>query len=245
MAEKEWFTDWFDSEYYHLLYSNRNEEEAENFISSLVKRLQIEPGAKILDVACGKGRHAKTLSKLGFDVYGIDLSANSIDFAKQFTHARLHFEQWDMRKTYKSAHFDFVLNLFSSFGYLPTDEDNLIALKAIASNMKPSGRLVLDYMNAEFVIKNMIPREIVTRNTTQFHISKKIESGFIIKSIRFIDKNGSIQEYEERLRIIKPETFESLFEEAGLLIESKFGDYNLNQFSHKDSPRQLLIARLK
>ena len=112
-----WFEEWFDSPYYHLLYCNRSAEEAESFIKKLTQKLDLRKGAKVLDVACGKGRHSRTLASLGYDVTGIDLSANSIAFAKNFENAHLKFEVFDMRKTYAAQKFDYVFNLFSSFGY--------------------------------------------------------------------------------------------------------------------------------
>lgn len=240
MVEKEWFTDWFDSQYYHLLYNNRDESEAEKFIAALMAQLNLPKGLKVLDVACGKGRHAKTLQKLGFDVTGIDLSENSIAFAKQFENERLHFVRWDMRQTFRPKHFDLAVNLFSSFGYLPSDEDNLVALKAIAANLKPNGIFVLDYMNAEWVVKQMKPREILQRSNIQFHIQKKIADGFVVKNIQFVNEEGTNFEFEEKLRIIHLQTFQNLCSHAGLAIENVWGDYELQAFNAASSPRIIL-----
>lgn len=74
MSEKDWFASWFDTSYYHILYDHRNEEEAVFFIQKLIEALQIQPGAKALDLACGKGRHAITLHTFGLEVLGVDLS---------------------------------------------------------------------------------------------------------------------------------------------------------------------------
>src|SRR6478736_3856513 len=73
-----WFASWFDTPYYHILYKDRDEEEAEFFMDNLVHYLNLPEEAKILDLACGKGRHAFHLIQLGFDVTGADLSVNSI-----------------------------------------------------------------------------------------------------------------------------------------------------------------------
>jgi SAM-dependent methyltransferase len=244
MSEKEWFKYWFNSKYYHILYNNRDEHEAEEFIGKLTAFLQLPAGAKVLDVACGKGRHSKTLVKLGYVVNGIDLSENSIAEAREYACDNLHFDVWDMREVYKAGYFDCVVNLFSSFGYLPTEEDNEKALQAMAANLKPDGLLVLDYLNAESAIKQMKPREIIERGETQFHIRKRVEAGFIKKQIEFVDAEGGLQEYEEQLRIIKPEQFRAMFEHAGLRIEHISGDYGLNAFESGSSPRQIIIARL-
>ena len=82
MADKAWFKDWFNSPYYHLLYQHRDENEAEQFIKTLIGYLQPAKGATMLDIACGKGRHSMALAEMGFDVTGNDLSEASISEAK-------------------------------------------------------------------------------------------------------------------------------------------------------------------
>jgi len=88
---QQWFKDWFNSHYYHLLYQNRDEQEALDFIQKLIAHLNPMPAAKMLDVACGKGRHSKALADYGFDVTGIDLSEESIAEAKEQEADNLHF----------------------------------------------------------------------------------------------------------------------------------------------------------
>ena len=114
---KDWFSEWFDSRYYHILYKNRDQQEAERFLKNLSKLELFKKNSKIIDIACGKGRHSLFLSELGYDVTGVDLSKNSIKHAKQFEKENLKFDVADMRETYKNNSFDISLNLFTSFGY--------------------------------------------------------------------------------------------------------------------------------
>ena len=111
-----WFASWFDTPYYHILYKERDDHEAEFFMNSLTSFLKLPKKAEILDLACGKGRHAIYLNELGYDVTGIDLSAASIEFAKKFETDKLHFAIHDMSISYPKK-FDAVFNLFTSFGY--------------------------------------------------------------------------------------------------------------------------------
>ena len=108
---------WFDSDYYHILYSNRDLKEAEHFIKILVNHLKIKKGSKILDLACGKGRHSIYLNKKGFDVTGYDNSEKSIEKAKKFKNNLLRFKRKEMTEEYEGS-FDFIFNLFTSFGYI-------------------------------------------------------------------------------------------------------------------------------
>jgi SAM-dependent methyltransferase len=242
MPEKQWFETWFDTPYYHLLYSNRNDDEARNFVSHLMKHLHLPPGSRVLDVACGKGRHSRYMAQLGYDTTGLDLSAHSIAEAKKDAHPNLRFEVWDMRKVYREGYYDLVVNLFSSFGYFDADADDQAAIHAMAADLRRGGTLVLDYMNPEYIAKIIKPRDIIDRGTVQFHLQKRIEGGFIKKEIDFI-ADGQDNHYEERLKLIKPEQFQKLFAEAGLTIMETFGDYNLSgPFSPAHSPRQVMIA---
>ena len=84
MQKKEWFAEWFDTPYYHILYKNRDNHEARVFIKSLVDLLQLPEASSVLDLACGKGRHSITLNEFGYTVLGVDLSAQSIAHANQF-----------------------------------------------------------------------------------------------------------------------------------------------------------------
>ena len=241
MADKKWFETWFDTPYYHLLYNNRDDQEAQNFVSNLVRYLNLPQNTKILDVACGKGRHSRYLAKLGYETIGLDLSPQSIAEAKKELLPNLHFEVWDMRKAYREGYFDLVVNLFSSFGYFDSEQDDQAAICAMAADLRPGGTLVMDYMNPECTVKTMGTRMIVDRGEVQFHIRKKIEGGFIKKEIEFL-ADGQNQHYEEQLKLIKPEQFKKLFAGAGLTIKHIFGDYELNPFEHGASKRQVMIA---
>ncbi len=88
---KEWFEDWFDSKYYHLLYQNRSETEAVDFVEKIVMHFKLQTGMRLLDLACGKGRHAIAFAKHHLDVTGLDLSAESIALASKHEHENLHF----------------------------------------------------------------------------------------------------------------------------------------------------------
>lgn len=242
MQEKQWFEEWFNSPYYHLLYNNRSEEEAEKFITAVVQKLGIPQQASVLDIACGKGRHSRTLAKLGLNVTGIDLSENSINYAKQFESDHLHFDVWDMRTVYKPNAFDYEFNLFSSFGYFSDTRDDNKALKAFAGNLKPGGTVLIDYINSECAVKNMKTRDIVQRGDIQFHIQKRIEKGFIRKRIEFL-ANGEDHTYEEQLEVINLLHFTEMLKDAGFELTQTFGDYDLSPYTPGTSMRLILVAK--
>jgi len=236
-----WYASWFDTPYYHILYKDRDHEEAQLFIDNLNQYLNLPEDAKVLDLACGRGRHSVYLNKLGHQVVGADLSANSIAYAKQFENKTLKFEVHDMRKPFDEK-FDTILNLFTSFGYFPDEEDNMTTLKAIQSSLTEYGLAVMDFMNAEKVVKNLVPSEIKTVEGIDFHITRKYENGFIYKNIKFEDKGESF-DFTERVRALTLEDFETMMEKADIYLLEIFGNYKLQKFHNQESDRLIMIFK--
>lgn len=241
-TKEEWFERWFDSPYYHVLYQGRDESEARSFLDHLVDFLHPATGAKMLDVACGKGRHSIYLYKKGFDVTGFDLSPENLVCNIRYKKERLAFFQHDMREVFRINYFDYVLNLFSSFGYFKDEGDNAKTIYANATALKPGGFLVLDYMNSSRVKKMLVTEEEKTINGIAFHISKKIENRRVIKKINFNDHDHPYEFYEQ-LCLFGLADFEKYFSTAQLTIIHVFGDYNLNAFNEDTSERLILIAK--
>ena len=156
----------------------------------------------------------------------------------------MRFDVWDMRKTYKQNEFDFVFNLFSSFGYFDDERDDYACINAFYENLKSGGTLILDYINTEYAVKNMKPREIIQRGEIQFHIQKKLENGFIKKKIEFLADGGNYS-FEEQLKVINQFKFTQMLEEAGFELKYTFGDYQLNKFDSSASPRLIFVAQKK
>lgn len=238
-VQKDWFQEWFNTAYYHILYQDRNDEEAQLFMRNLTNFLKLKPTSKILDLPCGKGRHSVYLNSLGFDVIGADLSKNSIEYAKQFENETLKFEVHDMRHHF-TTRFDAIFNLFTSFGYFDDEETNMEVLKILKKGLKKDGVLVIDFLNVEFVKNNLITEETQTKDTIDFKINRSINTDFIIKDIRFKIENKEYH-FTEYVRNISLNTFEDYIREAGLKLKHIFGDYNLNEFNTKNSPRLILI----
>ena len=239
-----WFKTWFDSPYYHILYINRDKKEAQEFITRLLSILNPPENAKILDLACGKGRHAVFFHKLGFDVTGTDLSESSISWAKQFEAPGLKFLVKDMRQPIENHSFNCIFNLFTSFGYFNDREDNLKVLKAANQMLIKNGCLVIDFLNVHFIKKHLIAKETVEREGIIFYISREIKDGMIHKTIKFNDKNKSY-EFIESVQALDLEDFNVLLDESDLFIYKTFGSYNMQAFDPEKSDRLILICKKK
>ncbi|MCA6363767.1 MAG: class I SAM-dependent methyltransferase [Bacteroidetes bacterium] len=242
-AENTWYKNWFDSPYYHILYHKRNDEEAAQFITRLHQLLNPAAGSKVLDLACGRGRHSLVLHSLGLDVTGIDLSPSSIATASESETDKLAFYVHDMRRPFRIRYYDIVFNLFTSFGYFDSERDNRQVLESVYKGLKPDGMLVIDFLNAEWVKGCLTQKSEYTETASgiDFSIKKETDGKFIYKTIHFQDNKISYN-FREKVQLLGLRDFEKLME--GLFeITQVYGNYDLSAFDENASPRLILIVR--
>ena len=236
-----WYASWFDTPYYHILYKDRNYREAQIFMDNLTHYLNLPEKAKVLDLACGKGRHAIYLNQLGYDVIGADLSENSIAEANKNANETLHFVVHDKRIPFDKK-FDAIFNLFTSFGYFEAEEDNLKTLIAIKESLSDYGFAVIDFMNVHSVLENLIPEETKEVDGIVFHIKRYLADSFIIKEIDFED-HGQKYHFEEKVKAYTLDDFKSMMDQAGIYLLDTFGDYKLKKFHKNTSERLIMIFK--
>ena len=211
-------------------------------MDNIIQFLNIKQNAVCWDLCCGKGRHSIYLNKKGFRVIGTDLSEQSICEANQSANDSLEFYQHDMRRLFRINYFEVVFNLFTSFGYFEKREDDLHVFNSVQKALKPNGLFVFDYLNSEYVKEIIVECDRKIIDGITFQISKKIENNTIIKSIDFIDKAQSFH-FEERVKLFDRSYFESLAKECNLTIVNTFGNYKLEEFDMKKSPRLILVLQ--
>lgn len=239
-----WYLDWFSSEYYDLLYKHRDEEEATAFIENIFGLLPIKKECQILDMACGNGRHSKALAPFGF-VWGIDINAAQIQKAQKRNIPNAQFLVHDMRKVVKENHFDVVFNLFSSFGYFNSREEDLNVLKGVVCNLQKDAFFVQDYLNAPLIISRLKESEEITDGELRFFIQRSLINNVIKKEI-IVEKQGKkVGLFKEELMAYTPEELVSLHLESGLSVIHTFGDYNLCTFDPTQSTRWIAVSQKK
>ncbi|MDW3208299.1 MAG: class I SAM-dependent methyltransferase [Reichenbachiella sp.] len=241
MSKKEWFDEWFNTIYYHILYKHRDYEEAAAFLDHLIEYFNIAPAAKILDLACGKGRHSIYLNQKGFDVTGVDLSEENIKFASTKQNDSLHFAVHDMRNVFATEEFDYVFNLFTSFGYFDSKEENLNVIDATIQSLKPGGKFLLDFLNPYVVVNNLVHEEDKTIENIHFNIQRKYtDDEFIVKNI-IVDDHGQHYEYQEKVKAIRRADFLAYFDKIDLKVIDIFGDYELSEYKAEESQRLIFV----
>ncbi|MCW3120656.1 MAG: methyltransferase type 11 [Flavipsychrobacter sp.] len=241
----DWYENWFGSQFYKILYQNRDEFEAQEFVENLLGYLKPRPQSTMLDIACGEGRFARQLAEHGFDVTGIDLSNESIETANTFESNNLRFFVQDMRLPFYINYFDYAFNFFTSFGYFTHDRDHALAARSFAAALKKDGILVIDYLNPEYVLANFVPEEVITRDTHTFNIKRKIERKHIIKEISFLDAAKQERRYTESVAAFSLADFIKMFKSTDMSLVNTFGDYQLRPYHPIDSPRLIMIFKKK
>lgn len=241
ITEKEWFAEWFDSPFYHILYKHRDTTEAKDFLTLMLDYLQLEPQSKVLDLACGSGRHSVFLYGQGFKVMGYDLSVNSIRSANNYSKNGLRFSVQDMRMPFPDTNFDFVFNLFTSFGYFNSIDENIKVLQNINESLKPKGGLVIDYLNTGRVMANFGTEETTTIDGIEFQIKKEIVQKQFVKTIEF-NANGRPYHYTEKVSAFGLPEFWDMLDKAGFDVRQTFGDYKLGPYNNANADRLIIVA---
>lgn len=244
MAEREWFKAWFNSPYYHKLYFERDENEAQKFILRLLDYLKPVAGSRMLDVACGRGRHSKFLAAQGFDVTGIDLSFNNIEFAKQFEKENLHFYQHDMRMPMWVNYFDYAFNFYTSFGYFATRREHDDAVRTIAQSLKSGGIVLFDYLNVHFIEQCFVYDEIKTIGENEYEIHRWMDEDHFYKKIIITDPSlNEPKEFCERIAKLSLGDFTDMLSLQNLQVVEVFGDYELNAYDVKKTSRMIIVGK--
>ena len=132
--------------------------------------------------------------------------------------------------------------MFTSFGYFEHELDNLKTLMAIKNSLSEYGFAVIDFMNVYQVLENLVPNEVKTVDGIDFNIKRFEKDGYIIKEINFEDKGQSFH-FEEKVRALTLENFQTMMQEAGIDLLDIFGDYKLKKFHKKDSERLIMIFK--
>ncbi len=242
---EEWYREWFE-EHYLDLYDYRDPQEAEVFVTTLLDRLELPAGGRVLDVACGAGRHAHALAGRGFQVVGIDLSRCLLERAAAVdSGGRTLFVRGDMRRlpVLPRGWADLALNLFTSFGYFPTEREDAMTLAGMATALRPEGVLVLDFLNRSRVLASLVEHDEQQRDGLAILQERRLtdRKRRIEKRITLHHADGHRSTFQESVRLYAPEELFRLLREAGLSRIERWGDYTGAPL-RPESPRCIALA---
>jgi len=234
----EWFQEWFGEEYLRL-YPHRDDADAERAVALIVETIPVGRDWRVLDVACGAGRHARAFRARGISIIGVDLSMHLLQRARET--ARIPVARADMRDLpIRPRSMDLAVNLFTSFGYFERDFDHLRALREMLGTLRPGGWFVLDYLNATMVKRGLVAREETRLADREFTVERWLHDGdrFVVKTIT---APGGRQ-FMERVRLYGQDELVGMVTAAGGRVRRKLGSYAGDPPSD-DAPRAILFAQ--
>jgi SAM-dependent methyltransferase len=231
-----WYKEWFGEEYLEL-YSYRDEEEARRQVDFFRDHLLLKSG-RILDLACGNGRHTAEFLERGYRAVGCDLSFTLLR-AGAAENGSMSITCADMRRLpFCDRSFHALVSFFTSFGYFEDERENLLALREMSRVLQPSAPLLFDYLNVDRELKCLNQYETVESDLG----TVKIERWFEPSSHTF-NKRISIGErkFLERVRGYRLEELKDLFQRGGFAIRRVCGDFDGGPFV-EDSPRLIILG---
>jgi len=235
----EWFEEWFGEEYLRL-YPHRDDTEAERAVDLIRRTVPFRAGWRVLDVACGAGRHARAFEAVGARCTGLDLSQTLLRLARQATKAPL--VRADMRQLpIRPGSMDLTVNLFTSFGYFDQDSQHTAALGEMIGTVRQGGWFVIDFLNPEAVRRQLVPEETLQLAGATVRVSRSVSADgrYVCKSIRAAEG----RHFQERVRLFEPEQMSEMLKAAGVTVRFSFGDYDAGPLTLHSS-RTILVGKV-
>jgi SAM-dependent methyltransferase len=229
-----WYETAFRKEYLDLYY-HRDDKSAKAEAEFAVKAMGLPENARVLDIACGGGRHARAMTDLGFRVVGLDLSRDLLASAEGILRVRA-----DMRHVPFDGGFTGATSFFTSFGYFD-EEGNRSVLSTAHGALRSGGVYLLDYMNATQVRAQLVEESEEDRDGAHYIVKRRITNDRVEKDVH-IEKDGKVVEYTESVRLYLHNDLASMLVEAGLDPVATYGDFDGRDFT-TDAPRCIFVAR--
>jgi SAM-dependent methyltransferase len=247
-VDPRWYENFFGRDWLELVALRISEERTREQVDFLVEALALAPGARVLDLACGHGRHSLELARRGYRVTGLDLSAPSLEVARETAEdggLEVEFGECDMREIPFEDEFDAVLNLFSSFGYFEDAEDDRRVLSAVAGALRPGGAFLLDTIHPPWLFRHFQPLSWEEHDDGTLFLEERTLDLLRGRSdARWIAvrPDGGRSELRHSLRIYTLAELASMLAEAGLDVERTYGGFDGSELG-LESRRLIVVAR--
>ena len=239
-----WYARWFGEEYLRL-YPHRDQGEADRAVELVAGLVELTDQDRVLDLACGAGRHLRAMEECGIRSVGLDLSHPLLQRAREAV-PETALVRADMRYIpFGDDSFSLVSSFFTSFGYFMSPEEDRRVLDEVRRILRPGGHLVLDFLNSARVREGLVP-----------HDEREVDGRLVVQERRLVDGGRSVEKtirmsaigsgeeerFIERVRLYDPDELEELLVSAGFSPVCSFGDYQGTPFA-AGSPRFILLAR--
>jgi len=239
---KDWFVRTFD-ELYPVVYAHRTVKAAAPEALFAIRELAVQPGERVLDLGCGNGRHLDHFLTRTQRVIGLDFSQHLLDIARERLGDRAQLVRADMREIPFTGSFDVLVNFFTSFGYFSDESENRTALAEAAQALRPGGRFLIDYLNATYVRKTLMPQTVRHEGNltiTETRWIDEVRHRVNKKTVVTGDGGDEVARTGESVRLYTLPEFEAMLDEVGLVLEHTFGNYDRAPLD--DTQPRLILA---
>jgi len=245
-----WFEEWFNHPLYLEVYSHRDHNEAEQCVQTILSALDLKKtdSLSVLDIACGAGRHALKLAKLGYRVTGNDLSPYLLDEARKAAQKcslplQLQLSCCDMRLISFESTYNLVVQLFTSFGYFDLKEDDQLVLNKVFHALQYDGWYVLDLINPLHLQRNLIDHSSRIAGELTIIEDRILHKERITKRIRIIPPRGQSVTFSESVRLYSRQEITAMLQKEGFTVATIVGNYAGDRFEEENSPRMMIFCQ--
>lgn len=236
---------WYESAFcgpYLQVYAHRSPQQAEAQVRAMLACGLLPSTGRVLDIACGAGRHLHAMRRVGLDARGLDYSQ---DLLRAGSLAGLAVRA-DMRVLpFADAAFDWACSLFTSFGYFESAAQDQRMFAQAARVLRPGGSLVLDHINPVVTLRELKAHTVDETAGRRLVQSRRYDStaGLLVKDVEFTYE-GKTQCWQERVRLYEPTELQDLLRGAGFARFARYGDLDGRPWLPEESPRQVVRAML-
>lgn len=243
----EWPVAFFDDDYLRIYRPQFTPERTAAETRFIADTLKLAAGATVLDLACGFGRHAIGMAKLGYRVTGLDFNPHYLEIAAADAAAagvQVAWRTGDMRDLGPAPAYDAVYSYFTSFGYFE-DEENEKVLAAVARVLRPGGRFLLDVMNRDWILTHADQRTWTQRDDGALLMEETaldlLQSRVIARQILIDPKGGPQVAKEYSLRAYTCAELSALLRRHGFSVREVLGGAQRESYN-AESRRLMIVA---
>ncbi len=244
-----WYEEFYGQDYLDIYDTHFGAEQSAHEARFVAEAVGLKAGDRVLDLCCGRGRHAVVLAGMSFEVTGLDLSAEYLTLARQAANAAgvdVELLQADMRDIPAVRPFDAIVNLFSSFGYLESEAEDARVLRAAYAGLRPGGRLLLDLLNREWVLLNYVQdEEQRAADGTVFleHRDFDLRTGRNHVTFTAVAPDGTRRALRgHHIRLYTLTELIAMLDNAGLEFETAYGGFDGEPYA-MNTRRMIVVAR--
>lgn len=249
-----WYEELFDSGDYVRFWLGGKDaprippEHTAREVEFVVEKLDLSPGAHLLDLCCGHGRHSVPLAERGYVVTGIDRSPLHLSMARDLaarSGVEIEFIEADMREIPRAldGKVDAVISIFSSFGYFDSDAEEQRVLSGIARALKPGGSFLIDTINRDGLMRRFRPKDWEAYGDTLLLTERRFDfvEGRNHETMTVLEPDGSRRTTGFSVRVYTLNELIAMLNQAGLAFQKAWGDFGGSEMGI-DSRRLIVLT---